>query len=491
MRRAACGLTLALVTLLPVTARAGGDWPMFRANPANQASAVLVAGASPAARAWTFDGGGRVFGFEPGMTVWSSPALGVAGGRAVLVAGSYDHNVYAVDAASGERLWSYTTGDGVYSAPVLWNGPAGLVAFAASSDRMLYALDAASGRRLWIYAVADFRPTLGGARLSAPAVGTARGRAAVFFGHWVWDRSLAGNQQEGGVTALDAESGAVLWKRLLGDNELTAPIFVAGGHGGRGGTLYLGSTDGSLAALDADHGEVLWRRTELDAIRSAPAAATAMRPLRLLTASKAGLVRCLDAATGAEAWRYQVGDWVTGSPAVLRVRERDLVVLGSYDRSLYALDVLDGSLVWRTFTRGGIHASPAVAATERGPVVLTSSWDHHLYAVDAKDGAILGKRYTGRPLWDTVGLENSNWSSPVAAVLNGVGMSYVGSYDGKLYALPLAELLDGRGHFERSNLAFWLSFPISLSLVTLVALLLTWRHRRRGPPTASSAAAGA
>ena len=477
MTRCFVRIALALTELAAASHAAAAprnDWPLVRGDAENQAATKLVANKSAPPQAWTFDGSGRTWGFVPGMTVWSSPAVGVVNGRALLVVGSYDHNVYALDAATGERLWSFTTGDGVYAAPILWQGPTGLVVLATSSDRMLYALDAADGRRLWVHSVADFRPTLGGAQLSSPAMGTVNGRPAVFFGHWVWDRSLAQNQQEGGVTALDVENGAVLWKRVLGDNELTAPIFVAGPRGGR---LWIGSTNGTLVALDAEDGALLWRRTELDAIRSAPAISVTTTPVRLVMASKSGLVRCLDPETGQEAWRYQVGDWVTGSPAIATVRDRPLVLVGSYDRSLYAIDLLSGALVWRTFTRGGIHASPAVATTDRQSVVLTSSWDHHLYALDAKDGAMLGKRYTGRPLWDTVGLENSAWSSPVAAEINGTWMVYVGSYDGHFYAEPLAELMGSPTRQVRSNVRFWMSFPITLGAVTLVALALTWRRR--------------
>jgi len=415
------------------------------------------------------------------MTVWSSPALGAVAGRAFLVAGSYDHSVYALDAATGELLWKFTTGGGVYGTPAIDGRGAAPRVFAASSDRMIYALDALDGRRLWNHLVEEYRPTLGGARLAAPALGTVLGREAVFVAHWVFDRSLAGSLQRGGVTALDADSGRVLWRAVLGDNEMTAPLFAR--VDGRG-LLFVGSSSGALHALDADGGQVAWRHVELDAIRSPPALLAAGGAWRLLVASKYGALRALDAATGAPLWSYKTGDRITGSPAVLSAGGRSLALVGSYDRSLHAVDAVTGAPLWRYTTRGGIYGSPSLA----GEVALVTSWDHRLHAVAATSGAPLWSFHAGRPLWEAIALDESTWSSPAAARIDGRWMAYLGSYDGVLYALPLEELA-GPGGPARSNLAFWASFPVALLAAAGLALLFTRRARRRGLPAGGGAGA--
>jgi len=416
------------------------------------------------------------------MTVWSSPALGSVAGRAVLLAGSYDHSLYALDAASGELLWKFTTGGGVYGAPALDVRGAAPRVFVASSDRMVYALDAGDGRRLWNHLVEDYRPTLGGARLAAPALGTAQGRPAVFVAHWVFDRSLAGSLQRGGVTALDAEAGRVLWRAVLGDNEMTAPLFAP--VAGRA-MLFVGSSSGALHALDADRGEVVWRHLELDAIRSPPALVEVGGTARLLAASKYGALRALDAATGATLWSYKTGDRITGSPAAVAIAGRPVALVGSYDRSLHAVDAASGTPLWRYTTRGGIYGSPGLA----GPVALVTSWDHRLHAVAAATGAPLWSFHAGRPLWEAIALDESTWSSPAAARINGRWMAYLGSYDGNLYALPLDELAAPGGP-ARSNLAFWISFPVALLAAAGLALLFTRRARRGGPAGGGAGARG-
>lgn len=420
---------------------------------------------------WTFSGG-RVLSYEPGMTVWSSPALGAVGGRAVLFAGNYDRSLYAFDAASGESLWKFTTGGGVYGAPVLWDDGGQPRVLVASSDRLIYALDATDGRRLWNYQVEDYRPTLGGARLAAPCLGQSGGQDAVFVAHWVFDRSLSGSLQRGGVTALDANSGRVLWRRNLGDNEMAAPLYAK--VNGRG-LLLVGSSNGNLYALDADRGEILWRKVELDAVRSPPALVESGGQSVVLLASKYGALRALDAATGSEIWSYKTGDRITGSPAVIEVAGRTLVLVGSYDRSLHAVDAATGAPVWRYATRGGIYGSPSIA----GPVVLTGSWDHRLHAVSARSGALLWSYYTGRPLWDAIALDESTWSSPVSARVNGWWMTYFGSYDGNLYALSLDELAVSAGP-GRSNLGFWVSLPLALLATWLLTVYFTRRAKKRG-----------
>jgi outer membrane protein assembly factor BamB len=462
----------AAALLLGVTASA--DWPQSRGDAANGAFVELEAPQSPPARAWTFDGTGRVLGYEPGMTVWSPAALGVVDGRAMLWVGGYDRFVWALDAALGEVLWKYATGDGVFAAPIFWDdGPSPLV-FVASNDREVYALEAGSGRRRWSTALEAYRPTLGGARLSSPCLGRAGGEVRLFVGWWVFDRSLGASLQRGAVSALDARTGKIRWTRTLGDNEMTAPIcFESAGRP----RIALGSNDGNLHVLDADTGQSLWKHTEHDGIASAPAfvALDDGRAL-IVTGSRYGEVRALDAEDGTERWRLKTADRITGSPAGARIDGRVLIFVPSYDRHLYALDALTGAVVWRAPARGGFYNSPAVALTPN-PVVLASAWDHSLHGIDARTGAERFFFFTGVPLWDVGGLDASTWSSPVAATINGVAVAFAGSYDGKLRGMPL-ETLMGRRSDRPSAIGFWVSLPLTVLPIIGLALWLTRRHRR-------------
>ena len=455
-------------------------WSQSRCNASNQAAIDLRSDQTVVPRAWSFDGSGRVWGYEPGLTVWSSPALGIAGADPAVVVGNYDHTLYCLGAATGEPLWKFTTGGPIYAAPVFARDGERQILIAASNDRIVYAIDPALGRQIWVHAVEDFRPTLGGARLASPCVGGLGDRDdAVFVPYWIWDRSLANSMQRAGVVALSLAEGRPLWRVELGDSELTAAVFARVGGQGR---LFLGSSSGNLYALAASNGQVLWKKAELDCVRSPPAFLESTQGPLLITGSKFGMVRGLDAETGAERWQFRTGDRITGSPAVLSGKE-PRAFIGSYDRKLYAIDALDGRGVWQDTMGGGVYSSPTLISDGSNPMVLTMAWDHMLHASQVSRGTSLFSSFTGRPLWNVGGMDDSNWSSPAAGRIRGRWMAFVGSYDGALRALPLEA--DERSAPElRSNLWFWLSFPIFLLPIAAVAILLTQRERRRKPARA-------
>ena len=69
----------------------------------------------------------------------SSPA--VANG--IVYAGSWDKNLYAIDAVTGKEQWRFATGDRVDSSPAVANG----IVYIGSEDKNLYAVGANSVSR--------------------------------------------------------------------------------------------------------------------------------------------------------------------------------------------------------------------------------------------------------------------------------------------------------------------------------------------------------
>ena len=83
--------------------------------------------------------GSFVWSFATGSDVASSPA--VANG--ILVVGSYDGKVYALDSTTGDCLWSYATGDMVVSSPAIAGGNV----YVGSYDHLVYAFGTASSSK--------------------------------------------------------------------------------------------------------------------------------------------------------------------------------------------------------------------------------------------------------------------------------------------------------------------------------------------------------
>lgn len=463
-----------------------GEWLQSRRDEGNGAFAELGAALGDAPRAWTFDGSGRVFAYEPGMTVWSSPALGLVEGRAVVAVGSYDRSVWLLDAATGTRRWSYTTGEAVSATPLIWRDGAREIVIAASDDRTVYALDGASGRRLWSTALEAYRSTLAAARAASPCLvrlgADGAGGELLVVPSWVADRSLGGNSQRAAVSALEPRTGRLRWQAELGDNVLTA---AACGLVGDRSIAVVGSAGGNVFALDLEAGAVRWRHVEHDGVMSPPALLTLDGGARLVvTGSRYGAVRALDAASGVPRWSWKSGDRIHGSPVAARLGGRLVVVVASYDRHVAALDAATGEAVWRSAgARGGYFGSPAVVEAPRG-LVVASAWDHSLHVLDAVSGSEEAALFTGRPLWEVTGLDASTWSSPALGRLGGRVMAFAGSYDGRLRALHVDGAPREVVALGRPGL-FWLSFPATLVPLSLAALWLTRRFRLRMARTAA------
>ncbi len=477
-----CGLLAAPAAAAPPAPQA--HWPMERGNVRGTARVrIALPGIAPV-KGWRFEAGSHVWGYQPGMTVWSSPALGVVGGRPLVLAGSYDRNLYALDGETGEQRWRFTTGGGVHSTPALWRGTretGGPLVFAASSDRLLYAISADLGRRRWIYTVKSWRPTMGGARLSAPCVGRAGDRHAVFFGHWVWDKSISGHMQVAGLTAVDALTGKALWTADLGDNRVNSPVCARMSDGAW--RVFVGSDNGNLYCLDAATGDVRWSYTERESVMGTPALWLADKPGggpdRVYFGSKYGRLRCLDARDGRQLWRFATSHWVDGAPTLARVADRQLLLAGSYDTRMYALDATTGAPRWSHRVGGGIYSGGALATHDGADRVLFSAWDHHLHCVNLADGALAWSAFTGRPIWDSLTLGDSTWSSPAVAEINGQAVAYFGSYSGPFYAVPLQEAEHKALARPGSNLKFWVTLPLVMLATAAAAIFLTRRRRGR------------
>jgi len=108
-----------------------GDWPTFRAD-ARRSNGTNERIPQELVQQWTVQLGGNL------------SSLTVADGT-LFVASTDDHQVHALDAASGEPKWSFTAGARVDSPPTIYKGRA----LFGSADGWLYCLDARDGRLAW------------------------------------------------------------------------------------------------------------------------------------------------------------------------------------------------------------------------------------------------------------------------------------------------------------------------------------------------------
>ena len=134
-------LLITVVFAGAVPAAAQYDTMQYRYNAAHTGDYSPVAGSVPSngQLLWNY----TITGYEG--YVDSSPA--VANG--VVYVGSYDNNLYALNATTGTMLWSFTTGGGVYSSPAVANGVVYVGSWDFNGD--VYALNATTGAEVWDY----------------------------------------------------------------------------------------------------------------------------------------------------------------------------------------------------------------------------------------------------------------------------------------------------------------------------------------------------
>ena len=179
-----------------------GDWPMYMHDVGrssnNSTETIINQSSAPQLKQhWAYSEGAAIFsqpvvaggliywgsfdGYEhatnlSGQQVWSQKLggtvttcapvkpFGIVSSAAVVngvvYVGSWDHNVYGLDAKTGTKLWSYPTGSAIDSSPAVAHG----VVYIGSHDGNVYGLDAKTGTKLWSY------PTGSAIDASSPAV---------------------------------------------------------------------------------------------------------------------------------------------------------------------------------------------------------------------------------------------------------------------------------------------------------------------------------
>jgi outer membrane protein assembly factor BamB/tRNA A-37 threonylcarbamoyl transferase component Bud32 len=305
--------------------------------------------------------------------VRSSPC--VAGG--VVYVGSYDTNLYALDAKNGSFLWKFPTKGGIVSRPCV---DGDLVLF-GSEDTNVYAVSRKTGGQVW----------------ECNTGGRIRSSARVEYGH-----CFIGSD-DGCLYAINVQFGRVAWVFQSAGPIRSTPLVA-------GEVIYLGSDDGYAYALEMGNGHVKWKYSTPRRITSSPVAEDNL----IILGSADGYLYALNAGAGWPVWRFRTRGPVLSSPVV----EAGTVYVGSADGHLYAVEASTGRERWKYDTGAPVTSSPVIG---EGMVYIGSN-DEAVHAVDIKRGDRVWRYATGGPIP----------SSPTVHE----GTVYIGSTDHYVYALP-------------------------------------------------------
>ena len=315
--------------------------------------------------AYNAQSGARVWWHKVGATVNSSPA--VSGTK--LWFGSSDKYLYALNANTGAQLCRYYTGGVISASPVVTGGVVyfgdnGLTG--GDDGGSFWAINASNCTLKWKFT--SFGNPVGSQPLvgswSPPATATtAAGQALVIFGS---------SSPEGAVYALDANTGALVWRLEtqhfdLDEDVGAGPTVSAPGVNGLAdGAVYVAGKDNIFYALNLRTGAELWEYStrSLDPANTWMRSTAALQGRTLYVGYGAGIL-ALDAVTGAKVWSTQDAGLVTAefvsSPGLSGPAGQQVVMAGDMNGVFYAFSAATGAKLWSYDTNTLIYASPSFA----------------------------------------------------------------------------------------------------------------------------------
>jgi outer membrane protein assembly factor BamB len=228
---------------------------------------------------------------------------------------------------------------------------------------VVFALSTQSGRPVWRY-------DAGRCQAASPAIGF-RTVYMTFLNHPPCNATGG----DGELVALNADSGAVRWRRSLGPSE-SSPLL-------EGDRVYVGDWNGMVYCFAARSGKLIWRFQADGKVKGGLAFSNG----RVYFGTYGSSVYALDAAKGTEIWKAgaQPGLVSTGTFYSTPAVAYDRVYIGSTDGKMYSFGATSGALRWSQSTGGYVYSSPAVWH-ER---VYAGSYSGSFFCFDAATGAVL------------------------------------------------------------------------------------------------------
>ncbi len=307
----------------------GTDEQFVKLVPVVAGERVFVADRSGAVRAYRLDQGEELWSTKTRTAISAGPGVG----DGLVVVGSSNADLIALDAETGEQRWRTSVSSEVLAVPQLHRG----IVVVQTVDGNIAGLDASSGERLWIQG------------RTVPVL-TLRGTSTPLVEDGVVIAGLA----NGKMIALDARSGRPVWEAVVsvprGRSELQRMVDVDANVVVRDGVLYVTSFQGQMAAIGLQDGRLLWNR-DMSAY-----AGIGVDSQQVYVSDENSEVWALDRGTGASLWKQ--GDFrrraLTG-PAIAG----GYVAVGDFEGYVHLLSRLDGSIVGRKKVDGeGILATP-------------------------------------------------------------------------------------------------------------------------------------
>jgi outer membrane protein assembly factor BamB len=283
--------------------------------------------------------GKQLWTFQTSAEVQAPPA--VVGN--LVVFGSVDGYLYAVDTATGKFRWKYRTDDKILGAANYAPAPTGGGTWivVGSYDSILHCVNAGTGKRQWVYETGNY----------------VNGTPAITGGKVVFGNC------DGNLYTLSLKDGKPLGTPLEVRNYIPSSIAVDKN------IAYFGHYGNEVMAANLATGKLDWTFKD----RQFPyVSAAAVAADRIVIGGRDKRVHCIKRADGKEAWNARTRGEVDSSPVICDGK----VVVGSEDGRVYLLGLADGKELWNYQVGAPVMSSPAVVS---GRVYIGAN-DGYLYA---------------------------------------------------------------------------------------------------------------
>lgn len=260
---------------------------------------------------------------------------GVTAGFNTVVAGDVvalgDVDIFAFDRGTGALAWSFRASDNDETGTHAL-GTDGSVIYASSYFGRVYALDSHSGIPVWVTQLSGppsvrtttFDPVVGGGE--------------IFVGLWYGTAPVTG-----GLAALDAGTGRLLWTRNFSPIRADLESFCDGGAVIANGLVIATAGDGQIYGLDTATGAVRWTAPQVSNYPTEDFRALALSNGLVIASSSSGRATGLDVNSGTVVWTSAV----SGASLTNHVAADAQVALFSTSE-LITINPQTGSVLWRT-----------------------------------------------------------------------------------------------------------------------------------------------
>jgi len=294
----------------------------------------------------------------------------------VIYIGSYDHNMYALEADNGKFVWKYAAEGGVVSKPAIYENKV----YFGSTDQYVHAISCRNGKKVWVQSTE-------GAIYSSPVIAE---------GHL-----FIGSDDEY-LHVLNLMAGREAWRVNLGSSVRSSPVV-------ENELVYIGSENGEIQCYDFS-GNIKWRTAAKRAVTASPHYYENV----IYITSLDGVLYAIDAKSGWIIWRFRMESGSICTPAT----NENHVYVGATDNTFYCVNIKSTKKVWSFDTDNQINSSPVFY---KGAVYFCNV-DGMVYSLHAGSGRLRWKYQT----------EGAITGSPI--IIDDI--LYIGSSDNKIYALP-------------------------------------------------------